>query len=181
MLLNIAQLGQPILWQVAKDVPPPEIPTPAFQQFLRDMRETLAEAKGAGLASPQVFADRRMFLAAVLPPAQTDGPPQVEVFINPRFLGASQETGFAWEGCLSFIELLVKVERHKAVRIQYLNDGGEAKTLDLYDFPARVVQHEYDHLEGILTIDRASSRRHIVKASEIETVLEKEKKSENGG
>src|SRR5436309_15764526 len=116
MPLKIAQLGQPALRQVAEQVPAVEIRTPEFQQFLEDMRETLEEAKGAGLAGPQVFARRRVFLAAVLPPLEPEGPRQIEVFINPRFRGASAETAFAWEGCLSFPELLVKVERHRAVR-----------------------------------------------------------------
>jgi peptide deformylase len=178
MPLKIAQLGQPILRQKALDVSPDEIQSPAFQQLLRDMRETLADAKGAGLAGPQVFAGKRVFLAAVLPPLEPEGPPQVEVFINPRFTGASRETGFSWEGCLSFAELLVYVERHKAVRIEFLNERGEAKSLDLVGFAARVVQHEYDHLEGLLTIDRVQTTRHIVKASEIDDVLEDEEYKE---
>jgi peptide deformylase len=170
--LKIAQLGQPVLWKQAAPVSPEEIGTPAFQQFLADMRETLEAAKGAGLAAPQVFDSRRVFLAAVLPPLPPSEDRGIEVFINPRLVAASAETAWAWEGCLSFEELLVHVERRRAVRVEYLNAAGEARTLDLADFPARVIQHEYDHLEGILTLDRAPSRRHIIKASEIEAYME---------
>lgn len=174
MNLTIAQLGQPILWKPASDIPVADIASPGFQQFLADMRETLQAAQGAGLAGPQVFAGRRVFLAAVLPPKALDQPPEVEVFINPRITGVSRETGAAWEGCLSFPELLVKVERPLAVRIEYLDGAGQPRTMELAGFPARVVQHEYDHLEGILIIDRAKSSRHIIKKSEIDTVLEAE-------
>jgi peptide deformylase len=174
MTMKIAQLGQPVLRQVAQPIPAEEIQSPAFQAFLQEMRTTLEREKGAGLAGPQVFASRRVFLAMVLPPAGENGPRQIETFINPKLLGASVETSWAWEGCLSFPELLVLVERHRAVRIEYLNTQGEPRTLDLTGFPARVVQHEYDHLDGVLTLDRAPSTRYIIKASELDAVLDAE-------
>lgn len=170
--LRIAQLGQPVLRRQAAEVPAAEIGSPEFQQFLCDMHETLETAQGAGLAAPQVFSSRRVFLAAILPGENEDDPPGVEVFINPRVVPASVESSSAWEGCLSFSELLVKVPRFRAVRVDYLNAQGERKMLNLEGFPARVIQHEYDHLEGILTIDRAVSRIDIIKASEADEVLE---------
>src|SRR5262245_57637601 len=105
------------------------------------MLDTLAEMQGAGLAGPQVFSSRRIFLAGVLPPPTEDAPRGVEVFINPRITAVSPETAGAWEGCLSFPELLVLVERRQRVRIEYLNRQGEPRMLELADFPARVVQH----------------------------------------
>jgi peptide deformylase len=174
MILKIAQLGQPVLRQRAMEISPDEIRTPEFQAFLQDMRETLDSEKGAGLAGPQVFAGKRVFLGAVLPPIAEEGPRGVEAFINPTFTGAAKETSLSWEGCLSFPELLVLVERAKAVRIEYLNAAGKPQTMELTGFPARIVQHEYDHLEGILTIDRAPSTKYIVKASEIDAVREAE-------
>lgn len=170
MNLPIAQLGQPVLWKVAEVVSVEDIGTPEFQRFLADMRETLRTAQGAGLAAPQVFASRRVFLAAVLPSANEDDPPEVEVFINPSITGASRETADSWEGCLSFPELLVKVERPVAVRVEYLDAAARPRVLELAGFPARVVQHEHDHLEGVLTLDRARSSRHIIKRSEIDAV-----------
>lgn len=177
MKLKIAQLGQPVLWQVAQPVASEEIPTAAFQLFLRDMRETLVEEKGAGLAAPQVFVSKRVFLAAILPPAVKDDPPGIEVIINPQIIHVSADTRWAWEGCLSFPELLVLVERNRALRVQYLTEHGQSRTLDVSDFPARVIQHEFDHLEGTLTLDRAPSMRKIVKASEIDSVLGTDKES----
>jgi peptide deformylase len=172
MALKIAQLGQPVLRQAAVPVAPEEVATPELQGLIDAMLQTLEDAHGAGLAGPQVFVSKRLFLAGILPPRAEDGPPEVEVFINPRIVSASEELTLAWEGCLSFVELLVLVPRHRRIRVEYLSRHGDPRALDLEGFGARVVQHEYDHLEGILTLDRAPSTRHIIKASEIDTVLE---------
>jgi peptide deformylase len=172
MPLEVAQLGQPVLRKPADPVPPELVASEEFRQLLTAMQETLDESGGVGLAAPQVFVSRRVFLALVTAPAEgEDEPPPAEVFINPRLAVASTETEAAWEGCLSFPELLVLVSRPRRVRIEYLDVAGQPKALDLEGFPARVVQHEYDHLDGVLTIDRAASTRDIVKASEIAAVL----------
>jgi peptide deformylase len=173
MVLEIAQLGQPVLRCAAEPIPPETIATAEFQQFLQEMRETLIQAGGVGLAAPQVFMDRRVFLAQVVPPAEVENtpPPAAEVFINPRIVAVSGEAESAWEGCLSFPELLVLVARRTQIRVEYLDAEAHPKALELEGFAARVVQHEYDHLDGVLTIDRAASTRDIVKASEIEAVL----------
>jgi peptide deformylase len=173
MTLAIAQLGQPILRRVADPVPPHVIGTPEFGILLEAMRQTLTAAGGVGLAAPQVFISRRLFLARVAPTPEEEGapPPPPEVFINPRIVFTSPETTSAWEGCLSFPELLVLVSRACTARVEYLDARGEPKALDLDGYPARVVLHENDHLDGVLTIDRADSPRDIVKASEIEAVL----------
>lgn len=170
--MEIAQLGQPILRQPAKPVPLPEIASDSFQEFIEEMLDTMRQHRGVGLAAPQVFAGRRVFLAAILPPARPKEKPGTEVFINPRLSNLSEEKDAEWEGCLSFLELLVLVPRHRTLQIDYLDRHGEPRSLKLSDFPARVVQHEYDHLDGILTIDRAASPRDIVKASEIDAVRE---------
>ncbi len=170
MLLEIAQLGQPVLRQVAATVPLEQIATASFQEFLDAMYDTLMAQKGAGLAAPQVAVSSRVFLGAIFPPEDEDGELGVEVFINPRITPLGDEKVRAWEGCLSFPELLVLVPRFRAVRIDYLNADGEPGALELEGFPARIVQHEYDHLDGILTIDRVESTLHIVKASEIDAV-----------
>jgi peptide deformylase len=173
MALPIAQLGQPVLRQPAEPLPPDAIGSAEVQAFLQAMKATLAEAGGVGLAAPQVFVSRRIFLAQVaLPPEDEEVPmPPPEVLINPRIVAIAGEPEAAWEGCLSFPELLVLVSRQPRVRVEYLDEAGQPKALDLEGFPARVVQHEHDHLEGILTLDRAASSRDIVKASEIEAVL----------
>src|SRR5215813_9895294 len=109
MVLTIAQLGQPVLRQVAAEVPAEEVASPELQKLLEDMLETLRAAGGAGLAAPQVFSGRRIFLAAIHPPAAEGQPPGVEFFINPKLTPLTEERSLAWEGCLSFVELLVLV------------------------------------------------------------------------
>ena len=173
MELKIAQLGQPVLRQLATEVPAETIRTPEFQQFLEDMWDTLEASGGVGLAAPQVFDRRRVFLAAIVPPETEDDDPGMEVLINPRVEPLSDEMAAAWEGCLSFSELLVLVPRYKRLRVDYLDADGEPRSVELADFPARVVQHELDHLDGVLTIDRAVSTRHIIKASEIDAVVKR--------
>lgn len=170
-MMEIAQLGQPVLREVAEEVDVEQITHPELQAFLAEMLETLTEQKGAGLAAPQVFAGLRVFLAAIELPVEEDALPVYEVFINPVLTPLGPETKSAWEGCLSFPELLVLVPRFVAVRVDYFNAKGERCTRELKDFAARVVQHEHDHLEGILTLDRAATTRDIIKASEIDTVL----------
>ena len=171
MQLEIAQLGQPVLREVAQEVTADAMTTPPFVQLLADMHETLEVSGGVGLAAPQVFAGQRVFLAKVVPPTQEGDRPGVAVFINPHLTPLSEEMIGAWEGCLSFPELLVFVPRHRAVRVDYIDAGGSPRALLLQGFAARVVQHEYDHLDGILTIDRAESTLDIIKASEIDAVL----------
>jgi peptide deformylase len=181
MKLKIAQLGQPVLRKPAVEVSAAEIASDAFQQFLRDMTDTVTAEQGAGLAAPQVFASKRVFLALLDIPEDDDAPRQYTALINPRIVGVSQETQQAWEGCLSFPELVVLVSRHKAVRVEYLDSSGQPQTIEVAGFPARVVQHEFDHLNGILTIDRAASTRDIIKASELDTVLSENDEAESYG
>jgi peptide deformylase len=172
MSLPIAQLGQPVLRQVAAVVPMEMIAQPEFQAFVLEMMETVYKEKGAGLAAPQVFVSQRVFVGMIEPPMEEGETPALEVFINPTVTAVGTKRVRAWEGCLSFPELLVLVPRFESVRIEYTNLTGALCVKDLDDFAARVVQHELDHLEGVLTIDRAETPRNIIKASEIEAVRE---------
>lgn len=172
MSLPIAQLGQPVLRRVADAVSLDQLAEPDFHRFVEAMRQTLDASGGVGLAAPQVFVSRRVFLARIAPGSDDAPPPPAEVFVNPRIVAVSQDAVTEWEGCLSFPELLVLVPRPSLARIEYLTPNGEQRTLDLAGFAARVVQHEYDHLNGVLTIDRAVSTQDIVKASEIQAVLD---------
>jgi peptide deformylase len=166
----VAQLGQPILHERASEVPREAIESAEFQDFVDHMHEVLKMAGGVGLAAPQVFDSRRVFLAAVLP--YGNNPPIVETFINPVLSDRSNEMEMRWEGCLSFIELMVRVNRHRSVLIHYFNRAGEEKALKLTGFPARVIQHEFDHLDGILTIDRAASSKDIMKTAEYDLLVD---------
>jgi peptide deformylase len=167
----VAQLGQPVLRAVADEVSKAEIGTPEFQAFIEHMHQVLLDSGGVGLAAPQVFRSQRIFLAA-LPDEENPDELVIETLINPRLSNLSPEMEDRWEGCLSFIELMVLVPRHSSLVVDYLDLKGTEKRLELSGFPARVVQHESDHLDGVLTIDRARSPRHIIKASELDDVVE---------
>lgn len=167
---RIAQLGQPVLRRKADAIPEAAFGTPQLRQTVETMLQILQEAGGVGLAGPQVFLSQRLFLAAIAGPSQELGL-EVDVFINPQLTPLGEEKESSWEGCLSFPELTVLVPRYQTVRVEYQGLDGKHRVRELSGFAARVVQHENDHLDGILTIDRAVSTRDIVKTSEMPTVL----------
>jgi peptide deformylase len=169
-MLAIAQLGQPVLRRVADPVPADALGSPAFRDFLEQMDATLEESGGVGLAAPQVFASLRVFLAKIRVDSES-AEMTTETFINPVLSFPTPDQESAWEGCLSFPELTVLVPRKTRVRLEYWNRNGKQKQLELEGFSARVVQHENDHLDGILTLDRAVSTRDIIKASELEAAM----------
>lgn len=166
----IAQLGQPVLRRVADPVPGTAFGSPELRQLVGHMLAILEQTGGVGLAAPQIFVSQRLFLAA-RERADEENALTLEVFVNPLLTPLTEEKETGWEGCLSFPELTVLVPRYMRVRVDYQGLDGRPRSLELADFAARVVQHENDHLDGILTIDRAASTRDIVKTSEMETVL----------
>jgi peptide deformylase len=113
------------------------------------MLEALKEGKGVGLAGPQIGLMKRMFVVHI----EGDAP---RIFINPSILETSQETVKYEEGCLSVPGVWVEVIRPKKIKIQAWNEKGRPFTLETEGILARVILHEYDHLEGILFIDRLS-------------------------
>jgi len=117
--------------------------------LVKEMRETMYAGRGIGLAGPQVGLLQRIFVVHI----EGDIP---RVFINPSIIQTSPELTEYEEGCLSIPGLYGEVKRPEAVRIQAWNERGRPFTLDAEGLLARVIQHEYDHLEGILFIDRLS-------------------------
>ena len=156
-LLKIAQLGNPVLRQKSEPVSPEEIGTPEFQNFLDDMAETMRDAPGVGLAAPQVHRLQRIFLVEVSPDnPRYPGNPEVglTVVINPEILGTSREVEYGWESCLSVQELKGMVPRYSALTLRYTDGQGEVSEVEAGGFLARVIQHELDHLDGIVFLDR---------------------------
>ena len=150
-ILKVAQMGHPVLRQVAEPVDTAIINTPAFQRFCDDMLETMFDYDGAGLAAPQVHHSIRV---AVLTLDDEQGP---EFFINPVVTPLTEETERYYEGCLSVTGLRAAVDRPARVRVEALDRYGNRKTYELEGFPAIVVQHEFDHLDGILFVDRCDT------------------------
>lgn len=147
-ILRVAQMGHPVLRQIASPVDSDTLASSEFQRFLDDMLETMGEYDGAGLAAPQVHRSVR---AVVLVLDPDEGP---EFLINPVIRPLSDVQTRSTEGCLSVAGMRGKVDRPAHVRVDALDRDGTPKAYVLKGFPAVVVQHECDHLDGVLYVDR---------------------------
>ncbi len=144
MILNIVKLGEESLRE--KSVAVEEV-NDEIKQLANDMFETMIEADGVGLAAPQIGKNIRMFVVIADDDIR-------RVFINPQIIKTSEEVGPYDEGCLSIPQVYESIIRPLKVTVQALNENGKPFTLDADGLLARVIQHEYDHLEGIVFIDR---------------------------
>jgi peptide deformylase len=156
---KVAHLGHPILRRVADPVPPEAILSPDVQRLVDDMLETMDEYDGAGLAAPQVHVSQRIVIYGVDEnPRYPDAEPvPLTVLINPVVTPVTEEIDEDWEGCLSLPDLRGRVPRPTRVRVEgYARDGRRLR-FDTDGFHARVVQHECDHLDGVVYVDRMRS------------------------
>ncbi|HLY37560.1 MAG TPA: peptide deformylase [Candidatus Binatia bacterium] len=158
-VLKVAHLGHPVLRQIAAPVPPEGIGAPDVQRLIDDMFETMAEHDGAGLAAPQVHVSRRIVIYGVeenprYPDA--DAVPTTAL-INPKITPIGNEQDEDWEGCLSVPDLRGKVPRFTRVRVEAWGRDGKPLRFTADGFHARVVQHECDHLDGKVYLDRMRS------------------------
>jgi len=124
-----------------------------IRRLMDDMLETMYEAPGVGLAAPQVGVSKRVIVADV---ARSGEAPQPMLMANPEIIEASQERVVFEEGCLSLPEHFADVKRHERVRIRYLDRENEIREQDVEGFLATCVQHEIDHLDGVLFVDHIS-------------------------
>jgi peptide deformylase len=152
---KVARLGHPVLRQVAQPIPVNEIATDPVQRLIRDLTETMVEYDGVGLAAPQIFEPLRAFVMYVPPDPDAGfaGVP-LTAWINPRLTKREGNTSLGWEGCLSIPDLRGKVERPLAVEISGFDPNGAERTVRYEGFPAVVAQHEFDHLDGVVFLDR---------------------------
>ena len=144
MVLDIVKLGEDILRQKAQPVA--EV-NDEIRQLAEDMFETMIEADGVGLACPQIGKNLRMFVLIADDDVR-------RVFINPQIIKTSEELGDYDEGCLSIPQVYETIKRPVRVTVQALNEQGKPFTLVADGLLARIIQHEYDHLDGIVFIDR---------------------------
>ena len=152
-ILKIARMGHPVLKSPAKAVAEPT--APEIRHLVTDMRETMADAGGVGLAAPQVHVPLRLVIFEVPATHFNDGDEIDEesfsqVLINPKVEPRSEELESGWEGCLSVPELRGAVPRYTRIHYQGFDESGTLIDRDAHGFHARVVQHECDHLDGVL-------------------------------
>ena len=155
-ILNVAKLGNPILRKRATRVTLEEALAPEFQEFLENMVDTMRELDGVGLAGPQVFQSKRVIvIESEANPRYADAPSlSLIVMLNPTITSASEETIEGWEGCLSLENLRGMVSRSGSIEVKGFNRFMEPMSLTAEGFLAVVFQHEIDHLNGTLFIDR---------------------------
>ena len=169
MTLEILQVGWPVLRQRARALGVDEIRSIETQRLIEQMRETMREAPGVGLAAPQigyplqlaVIEDREDYLRGIDPAVLQDrerAPVPFHVIVNPRLTVVQNLPAVYFEGCLSLDGFAAMVPRAIAVRVDCLNEHGEARVIEARGWYARILQHEIDHLRGVLYIDRMLSR-----------------------
>ena len=158
-ILKVARMGHPVLRAKALPVPPGQIQAPSVQRLINDMFETMREYSGIGLAAPQVHEGLRIFVAGVR--ESTPGEVVTEdddmpflTLINPELTFLTEPTHEGWEGCLSIPDVRGLVPRADEIRVQGFDREGKRVSFTATGLPARVIQHETDHLDGVLFMDR---------------------------
>jgi peptide deformylase len=154
-ILKVARMGHPVLRQQARPIESRELKTVPLQRLIDDMMETMQEYIGVGLAAPQVHEPLRVFVAHIDPEGRGESDPIA--IINPEIevIGTAMVEGY--EGCLSIPDIRGMVPRAQQIRVRALDRNGKRIEINAKDFPARVIQHETDHLDGVLFLDRMRS------------------------
>src|SRR5262245_54951093 len=169
MILKVARIGHPVVRIPAKEVAPERIAEPELQRLIDDMIETMHEYDGVGLAAPQVHVGLRLAVLEV--PASDerarDAVP-LTVLINPRLTPLGKQRVANWEGCLSIPDLRGLVPRWKRLRLEALDRAGKPYSIEAEDFHARVIQHECDHLDGGVYLDRMDGMKSLSFQNEFE-------------
>ncbi len=166
--LEIAQLGHAVLRQQAKKIH--NVHDPEIVKMIEEMLYTLSESNGVGLAAPQVFLSFCIVIIASRPSERYPSAPKMEpvVMLNPGYEKLSDTVKKDWEGCLSIPGIRALVPRYSQIKINYTDCQGKQKELIANDFIARIFQHEYDHLNGLLYLDRVEDNKDIISESEFQ-------------
>ena len=165
-ILEIVQLGHPILRTQAQYVE--NIQDQHIQNLVDDLMATVGQANGVGIAAPQVAESYRLFIVASRPNPRYPHAPTMEptAMINPKILAHSTETAKGWEGCLSIPGIRGLVPRYQIIEVEYSDRNGKQQKQELTDFVARIFQHELDHLDGIVFLDRMDTTLDLVTEQE---------------
>jgi peptide deformylase len=158
-ILKVARMGHPVLRAKARALDRGEIASAPIQKLIDDMIETMIEYHGVGLAAPQVHEGLRVFVASLDTPTDEEGaePAPPVAIVNPEIIPVGNDIVEDWEGCLSVPDIRGRVPRAREIKVRAFDRRGERIEIRAHDFPARVIQHETDHLDGILFFDRMRS------------------------
>ncbi|WP_448562166.1 peptide deformylase [Trichothermofontia sp.] len=162
----IVQLGNPILRSEAEPIH--DLRDARVQTLIDQLLATVQQANGVGLAAPQISEPYRVLVMASHPsPRYPDAPAMAPIaLINPRLVAHSEETVTDWEGCLSVPGLRGLVPRYQSVTVEYTDRDGKLQQQEWSGFVARIFQHEYDHLHGLVFLDRVQDTHHLMTESE---------------
>lgn len=165
-ILQISQLGNPVLRRQSQFVE--NIKCDRIQQLIDNLISTVQQANGVGIAAPQVAMGDRLFIVASRPNLRYPQAPTIEptAMINPQIIANSTETVKDWEGCLSVPGIRGLVPRSRSIEIEYTSRDGKLHQQELTDFVARIFQHEYDHLDGIVFLDKVESTQELMTEDE---------------
>lgn len=165
-ILEIIQLGNPILRAPSQLID--NIFDQRIQKLIDDLIATVGQANGVGIAAPQVAQSYQLFIVASRPNLRYPTAPTMEptAMINPKILAHSTQMVKGWEGCLSIPEIRGYVPRYEAIEIEYTDRNGKLQKQELTDFVARIFQHEYDHLNGVVFLDRLETTQDIITEQE---------------
>lgn len=158
-ILKVARMGHPVLRARARPIDPGQIGTPRLQQLIDDMFETMQEYQGVGLAAPQVHESLRLFVAGFSPDDEDEASRGVPLMalINPEITPVGADVVEDWEGCLSIPDIRGRVPRARQISVRAYDRRGKRIEIKASGFTARVIQHETDHLDGVLFFDRMKS------------------------
>jgi peptide deformylase len=156
-ILKVARMGHPVLRGKARAIDRSDIRHPVVQKLIDDMIETMVEYHGVGLAAPQVHESLRLFVASLDHDEAAESASKPIAIINPEIIPVGSEIDEDWEGCLSIPDIRGRVPRAAEIKLRAWDRDGERIELHARHYPARVIQHETDHLDGILFFDRMRS------------------------
>jgi peptide deformylase len=150
-------MGHPVLRAKARALDKAEIKSAVVQKLIDDMMDTMAEYHGVGLAAPQIHEGLRLFVAALDDDENGGADGEPLAVINPEITVVGSDVVEDWEGCLSIPDVRGRVPRAREIKVRAYDRKGARIELRAHDFPARVIQHETDHLDGVLFFDRMRS------------------------
>ena len=169
--LKIAQLGNPVLRSLARPID--NVWDRRLQKAIDDLIATAIETNGVGIAAPQVSQSDRLFILASRPNLRYPKAPKMEpeAIINPKIIASSDEIVKDWEGCLSVPGIRGLVPRSASIEVEYSDRNGKLQRREFTDFVARIFQHEYDHLQGIVFLDRVESTMELMSEDEYQKMV----------
>jgi peptide deformylase len=164
--LSVIELGNPLLRDSSQPIR--DVQDHQLQWLIDDLIKTAQNANGVGIAAPQVARSERLFIVASRPSPRYPNAPTMEptAMLNPHILAHSDEVEKGWEGCLSVPGIRGLVPRYREIEVEYLDRRGQLHRQVLTDFVARIFQHELDHLDGLVFLDRVESTQDLMSEKE---------------